>query len=407
MPAYPPMRALDAFQIEQDGQPMIVIRDPAQLCPQALLVPLPVYLIMTLLDGERDAAAIQAAIMQATQGQIIPAAQIDRLVGQFDELYLLASGRAAERMRRMEEEFAARLTRPAVHAGQAYPAEAAECRALFDEFFAELARRDGQGPRPRGLVVPHIDLRLGGRCLARGLATLDAHRPPRLFVILGVAHQGSKNLFTLTDKSFETPLGLLRTDRGAAERLRQLYGAGRLDGEYAHRFEHSVEFPALALRYLYGEGPPEPAALPILCGSLHESFAPGAGSPLARPEVREFIEALRRLIEEYEGDVALIASVDLSHVGRKFGEERGIDAGRPAEVETADRAMLAHLERGQAEAFFDDFRADANARNVDAVTAVYVMMQALGPAPARLIEYQQWHERETDSMVTFASMVVD
>jgi hypothetical protein len=390
---------------------MILIRDPERLCPDALVVPLPVFLIMSLLDGRRNAGAVQAMIAQATQGQMVPIGQIDSIVRQFDEFHLLANARSAECRRRMEEEFAGRLTRPAAHAGQAYPAAADECRAMFDAFFDGLERRDGRGPQPRGLIVPHIDLRLGGRCLARALATLDAEHLPRLYVILGVAHQGSRNLFTLTDKSFETPLGLLPASRPAADRLRELYGARRLEGEYVHRFEHSIEFPALALRYLHGPDG-QAAIVPILCGSLQEvtlgekgpvaGFPPG--SPMERPDVGEFVGALRRLMEEHEGEVCLIASVDLSHVGRKFGDEQGIDGQRALEVEAADRAMLAPITVGDAEAFFDTFRSDANARNVDAVTAVYVMMQALGPRTAQLLEYQQWNERETDSMVSFAGV---
>jgi MEMO1 family protein len=404
---YPPLRAVEAFEIEQDGQPMILIRDPEQLCPQALLLPLPLYLIMSLLDGERDGAAIQSLIRQATQGQIIPVAQIDEIVRQFDELFLLANPRAAARHREMEQEFAARLTRPAAHAGQSYPADETACRRLFDGFFDGLTRRDGGQPRPRGLIVPHIDLRLGGPCLARGLATLDADHPPRLCVVLGVAHQGSKNLFTLTDKSFETPLGLFRTDRRAAERLRELYGAARLDGEYSHRLEHSVEFQAVALRYLYSSPQDEVAMLPILCGALPEVQIPGSGSPLRRSEVAEFVEALRRLLGEYENEVVLIASVDLSHVGRKFGDPDGITKQRAHEVEAADRAMLDRIGQGAPEAFLECFQSDGNIRNVDAVTAVYVMMQVLGPSRVELLDYRQWHEEETDSMVSFASMVLD
>jgi len=51
-------------------------------------------------------------------------------------------------------------------------------------------------------------------------------------------------------------------------------------------------------------------------------------------------------------------------------------------------------------------RPDANGRNVDAVTAVYVMLHALGPGRGKLIDYQQWHERETDSMVSFAGLAL-
>jgi AmmeMemoRadiSam system protein B len=255
-------------------------------------------------------------------------------------------------------------------------------------------------------MIPHIDFRVGGRIIARGIAALPAGRPPRLCIVLGVAHRPARNLFTMTDKSFETPLGEVPVDRAAAERLRALYGAGRLDGELAHLSEHSVEFAAVALRHRFA-GRDELAMLPILCGSLHEELNPGSASPATRPEVSEFIDALRALIADYAGDVCIVASVDLSHVGLKFGDMEGVTPERMAEVRQADARMLAMARCRDAEGFFNHFRADGNARNVDAVTAVYVMLKVLGEGTAREIAYEQWREEETDSMVTFASMAFD
>jgi hypothetical protein len=44
---------------------------------------------------------------------------------------------------------------------------------------------------------------------------------------------------------------------------------------------------------------------------------------------------------------------------------------------------------------------------VDAVTAVYIMLRALeGKGQAEQLDYRQWREIETDSMVTFASISI-
>jgi AmmeMemoRadiSam system protein B len=221
-----------------------------------------------------------------------------------------------------------------------------------------------------------------------------------------VAHHPAKNLFTLTDKDFATPLGVVSTDPTAVARLRQLYGAERLDGDFCHRQEHSVEFQAVTLRYFHRENP-DFKILPILCGSLHEELLVPGGKAIERPEVKEFVAALRTLVEEYEGDVCILASVDLSHIGLKFGDDRGVDELRAATVRAADELMLEQVESADAESFFDHFRPDANARNVDAVTSVYVMLHALGgQGRGERISYQQWKEEETDSMVTYASVAI-
>lgn len=401
---YPPIRYVEAIQIEHEGQPMVLIRDPEGLATEMLAVPFPIFLVMSLLNGHRNTQEIQQLLAEAVGSSFCTNEDLDRIVGELDELYLLENERTAGRRSKMEREFAELATRPAVHAGGAYPAQAADCTQMFDGFFEGLGA-NGRGKRPRGLVVPHIDLRIGGKCLAEGLAKLDPQRPPQLYIILGVAHQPAKNLFTLTDKSFETPLGLVQTDLRAAGRLRALYGAQRLDGEYAHRNEHSVEFQAVALKYLHRNGP-DFKILPILCGSMHEELSLEKLSPAQKPVVKEFIEALRRLIDEYEGDVCVIASVDMSHVGIKFGDQQGIDEARAKKVRKADEAMLELIAAIDPEGFFDHFRPDANERNVDAVTAVYVMLHALGQGRGQRIKYEQWHEEETDSMVTYASVAI-
>lgn len=403
---YPPVRFVDAVQIEHQGQPLIVIRDLENLFSDPLAVSLPFFLVMSLLDGERDAAAIQQVMAQASGGQFIKAEDIDRIVGELDTFYLLENERTAARRKELREEFAGLTVRPAVHAGMAYPAETEPCAKMFAGLFKGLTHCDGESPHPRGLVLPHIDLRIGGRTLAEGFTRIYPMRPPRLYIILGVAHQPAPTLFTLTDKAFATPLGTVETDAAAAARLRELYGAGRLGDDYAHKSEHSVEFQAVTLRYLHRDNP-DFKILPILCGSLHEDLVLNNGAPATRPDVREFIGALQAIVEEYEGDVCIIASVDLSHVGMKFGDQRGVDELRAAMIQAADDQMLERVEALDAEGFFDHFRADANARNVDAVTSVYVMLHVLGAeGRGERIAYQQWKEDETDSMVTYASLAI-
>lgn len=144
----------------------------------------------------------------------------------------------------------------------------------------------------------------------------------------------------------------------------------------------------------------------------------GSGArPIDRPEVAEFIAALRTLLRERRGRVRLIASVDLSHVGPKFGDENEVDDFRADLVRSADLRMLERVQAGDPEGFFDTFRPDRNARNVDAVTAVYTMLHALrdpeaeaagAPPPSgRLLSYEQYREAQTASLVSYASLAID
>jgi AmmeMemoRadiSam system protein B len=407
MMPYPPVRYLDAVQIEHEGQPLVLLRDLEGLFSETLAVSLPFFLVMSLLDGERGAAEVQQILAEATGGgAVVTAEDIDRIVQELDSFYLLENARAAARREQVRAEYEALAVRPAAHAGAAYPEEPDACAKMFDELFAGLPCSDGERPLPRGLMLPHIDLRVGGRCLAEGYTRLDPKRPPRLYIILGVAHQPARNLFTLTAKDFATPLGVVQTDPAAVARLRELYGAERLSGDFCHKQEHSVEFQAVTLQYFHRENP-DFKILPILCGSLHEQLLVPGDKPIERRDVRDFVQALQAIVEDYDGDVCIIASVDLSHVGLKFGDSDGVDELRATLVQSADALMIERVEAVDAESFFDHFRPDANARNVDAVTSVYVMLHALGNrGRGERINYQQWKEEETDSMVTYASVAI-
>ncbi len=68
--------------------------------------------------------------------------------------------------------------------------------------------------------------------------------------------------------------------------------------------------------------------------------------------------------------------------------------------------MLESVKLRDPEAFFDHFRPDRNARNVDAVTAVYTLLHAIGKGEGELLNYSQYRERETESLVSFASVVL-
>lgn len=400
----PRLRYVDVIPIEVEGERIVVLRDPHELSGGEVAIPLPAFMIMSLFDGTRTLRDVQVEI-QRQFNQILPVDQIEALVGNLDEQYLLDNDRARDRLADLEREFCELDLRPAAHAGSAYPAEKDELIEEFDKFFASFESEPNGNGVLRGLVTPHIDIRQGGACMARAFDLLRGENPPELYIILGVAHNPAPNLYTLTDKDFDTPLGPARADKAAAARLRELVGADKLDGEYAHKLEHSVEFQTVFLKYIHRDDH-DFTILPILCGSIDDGLAESGEAPILIPEVRDFCAALKTLIEETDRRVCVIAGVDLSHVGRKFGDEQGIDDLRADLVRTADLRMLGHVEEGDAEAFFDHFRPDQNARNVDAVSAVYSMLNVIGPGKGELLHYDQYRENETDSMVTYASVAL-
>ena len=200
-------------------------------------------------------------------------------------------------------------------------------RAQLQEYFlgaggaGPLSTINPAGPRRlRGVLSPHIDFRRGGPVYTWSYKELAEQTDIDTFVILGVAHQHCRRRFVLTLKDFETPLGIVPTDRQYVERIAEAAGEELFDDELVHRAEHSIEFQVVFLQYVLGKKRPF-SIVPILVGSFHDHLERGI-DPIEDPEVRRFVDALRAAEAASGKNVAYIGGIDLCHVGPEFGDPR-------------------------------------------------------------------------------------
>lgn len=100
----------------------------------------------------------------------------------------------------------------------------------------------------------------------------------------------------------------------------------------------------------------------------------------------------------------MIASADLAHVGLQFGDRRGVDEFDLARLAEEDREMLQYVERGDAEGFFAFVAREQDRRRICGLAAIYTLLQTLGPSRGQVLKYGQAFTRETQSVVTFASL---
>ncbi len=390
---------------------MVLLMDAARETPRQLLVSPEVFFVAYLLNGKRDRRDVQAEFMRRT-GELLPSEDLQKITGFLDEALFLNSPAYDEHARKLretrareEEEFRKSPVRKARSAEHGYPSGAEALRAFLKGFFT-----DPRGPGLpgetragicRGAVVPHIDLRRGGTTYARAYKALAESERPEFFVVLGVAHAGGRELFTLTEKDFETPLGTVHTDKEAVRALRETGGGDALFAEeFAHRDEHSVEFQAIFLRHLFGE---KVRVVPVLCGSFHEFFIEGK-DPMTDDRVKRFVEALATVAEARRA--CFIASSDLSHVGFRFGQTEPLTREILGKVEEEDRKMLAHVEGLDADGFFSSVAREHNSRNICGFVPIYLTLQASGAESCELLEYAQSPEEEMQSVVTYASLIL-
>jgi len=404
----PRLRPLEAFPVQHEGRRVIALRDPAGYTDAIVLLPRVLLEVVSLFDGEHSIADIQAAIMRQ-HGELVSRARITEIADALDEQGFLDSPHFAERRAAIDRAFLEAPTRPAAHGGSAYPLDPSEIHAFFDGFFAPPEGPgpvDGSGPgRPRvvGVIAPHIDFHRGRSAYAWAYRDLAERSDADLFVIFGTCHTGMAHPFALTLKAYESPLGEVPVDREFTEALAKRARQDCFGSEGAHRKEHSIEFQAVFLRYLFA-GRREILMVPVLASFAHEALVGGRRVD-DDPRIPRFLEALGETIAASGRRVALIAGADLAHVGPRFGDPEPVSPAELARLGGQDRAMLEAVEAGDAEAFFDGVARDGDRRRICGLSPIYALLRVLGGPRGTLRRYAQWPDPE--GVVTFASVVFD
>jgi AmmeMemoRadiSam system protein B len=390
MAAFPPLRHVDVIPTQHEGQPVIVLHDPAGYVEAQVALSPPAFFVAASLDGEKDCRAIQEAFAGQYDGLQIEEDQIQTIVAFLDEQGFLLNDRFLALCEETDEAFRGLGSRPARLAGNGYPTDVDELRDFLGAFFAgekgpgPLPDRPGTGAPQRCLVVPHIDFQRGGHCYAHGYHSLYAHGKPDTVFVFGVVHAGAPVPFVLTGKHFETPFGTVPTNQRMVSELARACAWDPWAWEPLHRTEHSLEFQALMLAYLYG---PDVQIVPILCSSFSEDRF--FDDPESAEGVQAFLRACRGLASDPANRVAVIAGADLAHVGRRFGDDIEIDATVLGHVEHRDREDLAHVLAGDPEAFFKSVMRDGNERKVCGLTCIYSALKTVEgtTGAAELLDY--------------------
>lgn len=403
----PKLRPLEAFPVQENGQNLFVIRDPFHYSDAVLSLSPMGALIVKLMDGGNTLLDIQTVLSRSSK-EIFPSDKIHEVLRVLDECFFLENDKFADRKRNVEKSFAQSPTRPSAMAGRSYPADPKEIRALLDKFFSH---PDGAGVLPAdgaaGIISPHIDFTRGGPTYTHAYRSL-ANSQAETFVIFGISHSGGATPLIPTRKDFETPLGKVETDRGILDLLekyladnsawRAIYAA-----EFAHAYEHSIEFQVVFLQYLLSNPPRPFRILPILCAFSHEEVQEerlSGGGP-----IRAFLNALTESTRESGQRVAYIAGVDFAHVGAQFGDDFPVREKELASLKDKDEQMMAFLAGGELEEFHRFICDESNSRRVCGYPALYTFLSVLpenARADGRVLKYGQWPD--ANGTVTFGSL---
>mgnify|MGYP006425048425 CR=1 FL=1 len=405
METYPRARHdLEFFPVHQDGQEFILVRDHLGLSPEGTALGIPLYQFMTLLDGSRSISDLQTIFMRQQGGVFVGSEEILGLLNNLDATYLLDSEAFQSAKGEIVADFTNKRVRPASHSGKSYPDTPVELRARLNEIMADPVALPADASFPSGkiqaLVAPHIDLNVGYKSYAQAYGMLQDATPTRV-VVLGMGHQLEEDLFSLTDKDFETPLGIIKSDGEAVYRLK-LAGRGMVaPNDFIHRSEHSIEFQLIFLQHVLEQK--NFTIVPILCGSLQEGLSAYTRQAFVET-AGPFLETLKGILAEPGHDTLLVAGVDFSHTGPKFGHEVTARALENRSREH-DQNLLKHLSGMNADHFWKESERVRDQYHVCGFSALACLLEVLPECRGTVLDYEIWHEAPTQSAVSFASVV--
>ena len=384
-----------------NGKQMLIFQDPLRLCESGVALDMRLLPVLQLLDGRHDLYDIQLAVTRQQNGILYPLEEVKSLLETLDQMYLLDSGFFHEKLDMLHWQFSTEAVRRAVHAGKSYPAGTQELKEFIKAAEEEAAAPILRPDEPvTGLIAPHIDVQTARRAYVQAYRHLKG-RTYDTVVIFGINHQIQDGLYCISDKDYETPFGELKTDKSFVIELRRRVPAGTLSpDDFGQKMEHSIEFQAIFLRHYLGA---DCSIVPILCGSLHP-FMPAKSDILSDERFTGMVGVIESLLRERGQRTLLVAGVDFSHIGMKFGDPH------PAEslvgpARENDRRILSCLEKCETEGILDAVLKTGDQYKVCGFPALLIFSRLLHGSRGRLLTYDYYDEKATASGVSYASMI--
>jgi hypothetical protein len=404
-PEKPLLRFVEPQVVVHKGQKILLLGDPMGIADRVFPITLYGAFLLQMFDGRHTVADMREEFQRST-GREVPAEEISSLIAELDEAGLLQSPEFEKRLARVTEEFRASPVRPARHEG-AYTPDAARLPEFLEGFFAH---ERGPGTKPprgpkagpiRAILAPHIDFHRGGPCYAHAYGALAKGCSADTFVILGTAHRSPRSLYTATKKAYQTPLGPAEVDTEFVDELAGRWKGGDLFAdEFYHRDEHSIEFQAVCLKWLFGKK--KFRIVPILVSSMH-GHVQAKTDPLGDPAIAGFVEALRTAVEARE-KVCLVGAVDLAHVGAKFGDKEPVTEDLLKKIEAEDLDSLERAAAVDASGFFRSVSDVGDWRKICGLSAITTLLAATGAKTGRLVKYDRFADFENHEVVSYTAM---
>ncbi len=412
MNEYPKLRFVEAIPLDHESDRRYLLRDPSGLAEDMIVVSGEALFILQYFDGKHSRQEIRAEFLKAL-GTLLPERKLQDLITALEKAHFLESEAFQDYKRGLESQVLAQAVRPAAHAGASYPSEPDALRERLNSFYQAGAglpalEIPANGvAQVKGLIAPHIDLRVGGACYTYAYRALANDTPADIYVILGTGHGGLVNCYSGLKQDFATPLGTVKHHAEFMAELARRHPYELYSEPLPHRTEHTIEFQTVFLQHLLG-GRRDFTIVPILCSYAYLMLTE-AHFEREHNIIVAFIKALRETCAAFavrRQRVCLIASVDLSHVGPRYGEDETPDAAFLQGVNTADHQLLQAITAIDSSQFVETMERMHDRYRVCGFAPIHTLLAATTAKKGKLLKYEQGLVDDAKSVVSYASLAL-
>jgi len=405
----PRLRPIEPVELAVQGRRVIGLKDPLQLSDNVLCFHHEALPLLAMLDGKHSLLDIQAHLTART-GRIVFLDEIKGLLEKLDESFLLEGDRFRKAFEQKTAAYRQNPFRPSSHAGKSYSDDPDKLKGeLGSHFEAEMGGPGhpelfSDSRRPVGIVAPHIDIRAGGKSFAHAYHALASGQPSDIYVILGTGHAGVEKMFTACSLDFQTPLGIVQTDRDLLDLLSSEIGRDAAQEEILHATEHVIEFQLVFLQYIFSNRH-QFTILPILCSLSYNIFGKDESFAAQREVFKQFCAAVKKICRKSSKSVCFVASADLDHIGPQYGDSFVPHQGTVARAIEKDGELMGSLERLDINDFISRVAIDSDARRICGFSPITAMFHCMEASEAKLLSLDHACVDDKNSFVSFASMI--
>ena len=320
-----------------------------------------------------------------------------------DEHAILNSRNYQKISEKTESEFEKSNNREPALAGLNYPENPDELSSFLKGFEEIPDEKTSIEKNSNALYAPHLDIRIAKDQYFEAFSAIRNLKPKNV-VILATAHYSGhfakvyeQYPFIGSAKQFRIPGRTFKPNKSVLHKLAENSSEnGFTLKDRAHRVEHSIEIHLLFASQIWKH---DFTITPILIGSFDELFYHDKGD-LAH-KIDRFTSQLRDLITK---ETFVLISGDLSHVGKKFGDEQPASKLRE-KIEKFDKEFLEISKKGNAEQLLKHVTKDYDASRVCGFPPLYTFLKMFPKSDGKQINYFWWDEKERESAVSVGSLL--